>query len=130
MEDFLENIYVYLPILAIVLIRLLGSAGKRNKARRPPAVIPEPAFDSGEAPAFPQSSPRQGGPAQSGRYALSGTPPPPPSPSLPAPGLRGLPEASPGRPAPKRGVGFPGMALPALQQAAVWAELLGPPKGL
>ena len=125
MDDFFENIYVYLPILAIILIRLIGSAGKRNKERRPPAVVPEPVFDIGEVPAFPERPPAQDGPALSRRSA---TPP-----SRPVPGPKGLPEAGSGRPAPKRG--FSGRApalrgLPALQQAAVWAELLGPPKGL
>jgi hypothetical protein len=115
MDDFLENIYVYIPILAIVLIRLIGSAGKRNKARRPPAVVREPVFDIDEPPAFPKSPPPQGGR--------------PPAPSAP-PRPRDLPEASPGRPALKRGAGFPGKALPPLQQAVLWAELLGPPKGL
>jgi hypothetical protein len=124
MDDFFENIYVYLPILVLVLIRLLRSAGKRKPERRPPpAAVTESAFDfEEEAPAFPKSPPPRGVPAP-GALPSGGTP-------RSAPSVRDLPDAG-GRPAPKRGARVPAAgALPALQQAAVWAELLGPPKGL
>jgi hypothetical protein len=122
MDDFFDNILVYFPILAIILIRLIGNAAGRNKARKrpPPVLETEPAepdwpVDEPEKPAPPVPAFMEGAPSRPEHTA------PPPV----------LPPAKPARPAAPKG-GFPETiaALPALQQAVVWAELLGPPKSL
>jgi hypothetical protein len=111
MDDFFNNIVVYLPIIFIVLFRILG-------ARKKPAEKEAPLV---EAEAEPVAPPRKKPPKRP-PAPRSGVPEPEPAFAL-APVSRA--EVAPKRAFPEN-LGY----LPALKRAVVFAEIMGPPKAL
>jgi hypothetical protein len=124
MDELFNNIFVYLPIILIILLRILGSRNRQAGKGKPaaePALAPEP----------PEKPPEQAGRPRKG----SSRPP------APIPRTERFPEApfaaaAPAKPAAgtgrAAGEGFPGNLnyLPALKRAMVLAEIMGPPKAL
>ncbi|WP_411044313.1 hypothetical protein [Treponema sp. TIM-1] len=121
MDEVFNNIFVYLPIILIVLFRILGGLRNKQVRKRPVAaravletVEPEPA----------EPAPREK----------------PPKPRKEPPRVSKIPASAPlfpetpAAPAPLRtaGRGFPENLnyLPALKRAVVLAEIMGPPKAL
>jgi hypothetical protein len=129
-DDIFDNIFVYLPIILIVLFRILGA--RRAAGKNPPVAEPEPRQEPPETvgrprqkppekPVRPRKEPSRTIPPISQRTSFPEAPRAAASPAKPAPGT--------GRAA---GSGFPGNLnyLSALKQAMVLAEIMGPPKAL
>ncbi|MDR2759537.1 MAG: hypothetical protein LBB78_09160 [Spirochaetaceae bacterium] len=123
MDNFFDNILIYVPIIFIILFRILGM---RNRPKRPQAA-------PREETAEPVEPPRKKPPERQPRKE------PPRTNKIPSPGVL-FPESSLGPAAPAKppaaagrpAGGFPGNLnyLPALKRAMVLTEIMGPPKAL
>jgi hypothetical protein len=120
MDELFNNIFIYLPIILIVLFRVLGLRNRRA-GQRPPAAAASPETPAPEKP--PEKRPRKEPPRisriPSGEVLF---PEIPPAPAVPAK----VPAARTAE------GGFPGNLnyLPALKRAMVLTEIMGPPKAL
>jgi hypothetical protein len=123
MDEVFNNIFVYLPIILIILLRVLGTRNRQAGKGKPAAAEPAPA--PREKPPEPAGRPRKGSSRINDPIPRTALFPEPP----PAAAARAKPAAGSGRPA---GEGFPGNLnyLPALKRAMVLAEIMGPPKAL
>jgi hypothetical protein len=125
MDELFSNIFVYLPIILIILFRILGTRNRAAGKGKPAAAEPAPAPASRkEKPPEQAGRPRKGSPRTNNSISRTALFPE-------APLAAAAPEkpAGTGRAA---GEGFPENLnyLPALKRAMVLAEIMGPPKAL
>ena len=125
MDEIFNNIFVYLPIILIILIRILGTRNRSAGKGKPPVAEPEPEPAPREKPPEQAGRPRKG--ASRKNTPISGTtlvPEAPLAAAAPAKSAAGTGRAA--------GEGFPGNLnyLPALKRAMVLVEIMGPPKAL
>jgi hypothetical protein len=116
MDEVFNNIFVYIPIILIVLLRILG-ARKAGKGKPPEA-------EEEAEPLSPPEKPRERAkrPRPNSRTNLP----------VSEPALAPVFQEKPVPPGPSGGKSFPeNLAyLPALKRAVVLAEIMGPPKAL
>jgi hypothetical protein len=119
MDEVFNNIFVYLPIILIVLLRILGA---RKAGKGKPVEIPFEAEEAAEPVSLPEKPREQAKrPRPNFRTSLP----------VPEPAFAPVSQEKPAPPGPSR-KSFPeNLAyLPALKRAVVLAELMGPPKAL